>query len=677
MRHPITKALLLIFSAAAAVMAFLLFALCALCLNAGLYHSTPGQIMDTALSRRAELLAVNLANKQANESYCTLPEEVLMIAAGDQYDDESISQRTELPVGTWSYTIAISDGGILASTAPEDTASLQAYTFHISGCYYAQSNDGNDIVAYVEYGGQQWHLRYEVSHPYTVTVYLDSSAIHSIYGVSVATMNTLYAHRYTLIVLTVVCVLLYGLFISLLCCGAGKRRKEDPSTPKALNRIPLDLYLAAAGVLCAVSGGLALDVVYDMGYFSTVNQVDPALTLHLILASGSAFLAALPVSGFLFALAAQWKVPGLFWLRNTLIFRLLRLSGRLLSKLAALGLRGLRYVLELFRLLPLMGQWLLTGFAMLLWMFVSFMICDQIRKPTPLILATLVNLGVVIYGGWAFGVLLKGARQMAQGHLNTQVPEKYLIGVFKTFAQQLNALSRVTAQATDARLRSERMKAELITNVSHDIKTPLTSIINYIDLLPRADEAQRQEYLQILDRQSQRLKRLIEDLTEMSRASTGNIHTDIRPMDGVEALTQALGEFSDKFSSAGLQVCTTLPEQPVMILSDGRLFWRVMSNLLGNVVKYAMPGTRVYVELKCLPGIARLSIKNISREPLNLSASELMERFVRGDSSRNTEGSGLGLSIAGSLMEVQKGRLLVFTDADLFTAAMEYPLAGQ
>ena len=226
--------------------------------------------------------------------------------------------------------------------------------------------------------------------------------------------------------------------------------------------------------------------------------------------------------------------------------------------------------------------------------------------------------------------------------------------------------------------KSERMRSELITNVSHDIKTPLTSIINYVDLLqmPHTPE-QEEEWLAVLNRQSGRLKKLIEDLIEMSKAASGSLPVDIVELDAGEAVNQALGEFADKLAAAELTPVFHAPENPVFMRADGRLVWRAMSNLLSNAVKYALPETRLYIDISRVEGNVLISMKNISREPLNISAEELMERFVRGDTSRNTEGSGLGLNIAKNLMELQKGQLQLLVDGDLFKATLIFPAAGE
>lgn len=230
--------------------------------------------------------------------------------------------------------------------------------------------------------------------------------------------------------------------------------------------------------------------------------------------------------------------------------------------------------------------------------------------------------------------------------------------------------------AVNEKMKSERMKTELITNVSHDLKTPLTSIINYVDLLKKPHtDSDGALYLEVLDRQSQRLKKLIDDLMEMSKASTGSLPVEITRVDAAEAINQALGEFSDKLASVNLTPVFRCPDAPVVMLADGRLLWRVLSNLLSNAVKYAMPDTRLYLDLILLQGNAVITIKNISRDQLNVPADELMERFVRGDTSRNTEGSGLGLNIAKSLVELQHGQMHLMVDGDLFKVTLIFPCA--
>ena len=226
----------------------------------------------------------------------------------------------------------------------------------------------------------------------------------------------------------------------------------------------------------------------------------------------------------------------------------------------------------------------------------------------------------------------------------------------------------------EQRLKSERLKTELITNVSHDIKTPLTSIVNYVDLLQREHTPeQEREYLAVLDRQAHKLKKLTVDLVEMSKASTGNIPCHIARRSVRELVDQTVGEYAEKLSAARLEPVVTLPDEELYCLCDGALMWRVLDNLLSNACKYACAGTRLYIAARREGDTVAFSFKNISRDALNIDPEELMERFVRGDSSRTTEGSGLGLNIAKSLVELQKGTFSIAIDGDLFKVGFVLP----
>lgn len=327
---------------------------------------------------------------------------------------------------------------------------------------------------------------------------------------------------------------------------------------------------------------------------------------------------------------------------------------------------------SLFSRLPLIWQWLLIGMVLAVWLLVAV----AERMESMVILWCCFSLAVVLYGANCFGALLEGVKRMRSGDLEAKVDDKYLIGSFREFAGELNGLADVAMVAAQKQLKSERMKTELITNVSHDIKTPLTSIINYVDLLDKPHTPEQEKaYVEVLSRQSLRLKKLIDDLMEMSKASTGNIQVEIGKIDAVEAVNQALGEFADKLTTAGLTPVFRQDGQEIYLLADGRLLWRAMSNVLSNAVKYALPGTRLYVDVGAVENTVVISFKNISGAQLNISAEELMERFVRGDSSRNTEGSGLGLNIAKSLMELQKGQLQLLVDGDLFKVTLVFPRA--
>ncbi len=271
--------------------------------------------------------------------------------------------------------------------------------------------------------------------------------------------------------------------------------------------------------------------------------------------------------------------------------------------------------------------------------------------------------------------LREGAEKLADGKLDYQLPLDKLHGPFRAHGEDLNNIRQGIRHAVEEQMKSERMKTELITNVSHDIKTPLTSIVSYVDLLKKEpmpnDEAR--EYLDVLDRQSARLKKLTEDLVEASKASTGNLTVDLQPTDVNVLLTQCAGEYQEKLAAQQLDLVLTPDPDGPRISADGRLLWRVFENLLSNIIKYALPGTRVYLTCTATEETVSIVFRNISANPLNISAEELMERFVRGDSARNTEGSGLGLSIVRSLTQLQGGDFSLTIDGDLFKAGLTFP----
>ena len=469
-------------------------------------------------------------------------------------------------------------------------------------------------------------------------------------------------------------LLLFGICMVYLCWVAGRKKGVAEIRPAGLNALPLDLYTAAVGFL----GFLGVYVLFQL-----VNVLDNnGLNWMIVwLIAALAWVVCLLPVCYIFAIAAQVKAGNRFWWRRSVVgFVLIRVFRGLKWFCNRVLLGAYRALRSMVRMIPTVWQWLLIA-ALMLIVPVLFLIFAATSVSVGETFWTLMFLGslvtdvcIVWYGGWSFGTILKGARRMARGDLDTKIDTKHLYGYFGDCANQLNALSGAAMIAAREKMKSERMKTELITNVSHDIKTPLTSLINYVDLLQKPHtQEEGEQYLEVLSRQSGRLKKLIEDLMEMSKASTGNVTTEITQVDAAEAVHQALGEFADKLHVAGLIPVFRQPEEPVFMHCDGRLAWRVMSNLLGNAVKYAMPGTRLYVDVAKVDGKVLISFKNISAEPLNISAEELMERFVRGDASRNTEGSGLGLNIAASLMEVQGGSMQVLVDGDLFKVTLFFP----
>lgn len=524
---------------------------------------------------------------------------------------------------------------------------------------------------------------------YTVVFHIANSGLGGTLADRLWSMaDAVWRHELEVSVALGVCLVLFAALAVYLCMAAGRKPGSEEIRPGGLNCIPLDIYLAAvvlgaAGyVFCAAEG---------LGYF-----IQQSMLTFLSIYGYGLYAWCLLFVGFCFACAAQFKTPNFYWWRRSVTglcwriavwcwhfgWKCLGWAYKILWTVT-IGLVGwawktikkffswlIGWVRKLYGLLPLSWQWLVGGllvggctFPGLLWdssllLFISFAIA----------------LAVVIYSANVYATLLEAAKRMRGGDLDIKVDEKLMIGGFKDMAQELNGLSDVVMVAAQKQMRSERMRTELITNVSHDIKTPLTSIINYVDLLQKPHSPEdAQTYLEVLSRQSNRMKRLIDDLIELSKASTGNITVNLTTMDAVETVNQALGEFTDKLEAAHLMPVFRAPKEPLYIHADGRLAWRAMSNLLSNAAKYAQPDTRLYVDMVAVDGKACISFKNISRDSLNISADELMERFVRGEASRSQEGSGLGLNIAKSMMELQHGALELLVDGDLFKATLIFP----
>lgn len=273
--------------------------------------------------------------------------------------------------------------------------------------------------------------------------------------------------------------------------------------------------------------------------------------------------------------------------------------------------------------------------------------------------------------------IIRAMRRIIQGDFAYVLPEQETSDALsRELTGMVNQIGGVLERMVDENVRNERMKTELIANVSHDLKTPLTSIINYVDILQGEDlkEEEVQRYLQILEQKALRLKVLMEDLIEASKASSGAIELQMNSIDFRELLYQAGGEFAERFAAAKLEMVTELPENPVYFEGDGRRVFRILENLYGNVAKYAMQNTRVYITLAKEEGQACFTMKNISSQKLNITPEELTERFVRGDHARTTEGSGLGLSIAKSLTELMGGEFTILVDGDLFCSIVRFPL---
>lgn len=475
------------------------------------------------------------------------------------------------------------------------------------------------------------------------------------------------------------CAVLVGAAGAIACLvflfmGAGHRKGKEGTRLNLLDRIPLDLYAAGCFALAFVWLLLFVELTESMAYFfafSPEGITYLAFTCIVVYTAGLVALA--PFLSF----ATRVKAGGGIWWRNTAICWALKLCWRAVRWCWGLVKRFCGWLWYMTTKISIVWR---TALIVLIVLVANFCIAISIRYSDFALFCWLLLMAAVFllacFGAWQMKSLKAAGEKLAAGEFEYKIDTKHMYWEFKHHAENLNSIGDGMAAAVEQRMKSERLKTELITNVSHDIKTPLTSIINYVDLLERPHTPEEgAEYLEVLERQSKRLKKLTEDLVEASKASTGNMSVTLAPTSTLEIINQSLAEYGQRMEAGKLSVLINVPEPAPTVHADGRLLWRVMDNLFNNVVKYAMPETRVYVDVRTSEGNAVISVKNISRAALNVSAGELMERFVRGDASRSTEGSGLGLSIAKSLTELQHGQFSISTDGDLFKAEVMLPLA--
>ncbi len=422
-----------------------------------------------------------------------------------------------------------------------------------------------------------------------------------------------------------------------------------------LRYIPLDISAAAAAVIVAAAVSVAFS--FDI---TNIDALFASFTVCTAISS-------LAVTGWLILFAAR-AGQGRWWRSTAVYFVVAKAAGWIISRSAAV-IRGL----------PLVWKTVLIYMAGALVNLV-IMLTALTYPYSPAIPFIMWIVGFAVTGRFVYitvtslKTIKMGAEHIAAGEFEYRIDEKGMYHDIKEHAETLNNIGKGLSAAVDEKMKSERMKTALITNVSHDIKTPLTSIINYVDLLQKEelDNDNASEYIKVLERQSQRLRRLIDDLTEASKTSTGNIELDMSPCDVGVMMSQLMGEYKEKAEKAELTMLMDIPKEPVMIMADGRRLWRVLDNLMNNICKYSLPGSRVYQNLAAENGKAVLTYRNISKYELDISPDELTGRFVRGDRSRHTEGSGLGLSIAEDLTKLQGGTFSIDTDGDLFKVTLTF-----
>ena len=540
---------------------------------------------------------------------------------------------------------------LLTNYNGQNYATIKTYHFDRDSYEYDGSTASYSPMTDAEYDNQ-------ADKTYTVTCYVkDPITAQDNYYSSYKTSQTLYSSRYLLIAAAVMLALLALADFIFLMNAAGRKKDRDGIVLSGLNKLPFDLYLAGAVLI-------ALPILYiTFSFYHGTSFIWNAVGL-------TATITALCLLVLAVCLSFAARVKAGRWWQNTVIYRVLRFFYRALSSL-------FKAVGNIFPNLPMLWKMILLFIGYLFINFIFILLLFGRAWGIGVLFGLLFNLAVLT-GLCTLMLQLnkikRGSQLIAAGDFESKLDTAHLRWDIKTHAETLNNIQNGMALAVEDRLKSERLKTELITNVSHDIKTPLTSIVNYVDLLKKEniEDETIQGYIEILDRQSSRLKKLTEDLVEASKASTGNVALSLARTNVIELLNQSIGEYAERFAECELESVISIPPGDLYITADGRFLWRVFDNLLGNVCKYSQPGTRVYISVAQAEAKAVITLKNISRYSLNVTSDELIERFVRGDSARTTEGSGLGLSIAKSLTELQHGVFELSVDGDLFKVTIRF-----
>lgn len=542
---------------------------------------------------------------------------------------------------------------LFAEEFPPESSACQLNVFDPdSGEVWFSNFDltGGEKILYTTQNTYTYHLVDSGAYPFNDPITVSATLLEKDYqapSYSYLFCSWLLEHTGLTVFLTVLFAVLTLFCFCFLMASCGHWQGRDGIHLTWLDRIPADVWLIV--LLCLFCMGWEA-FYYEWGRIFFCAALTPLLLL------------------FLCVFSAQCKAGTV--LRGTLIARFIRLVWRIMK---ATG-RGLY---RIAKGLPLMWKTALVTLALVFIEFILFIQDYYGTRAAPFLLLKLLELLAILYIALSLRTLQKGGEAMADGDFSQNIDTRLLIGDFKRYGQRMNDLRSGIEQAVQEQTKAERMKTELITNVSHDIKTPLTSIVNYVDLLQKEDvqSESAREYIAVLDRQSRRLKKLTEDLVEASKASSGALPVDLQPTDVSVLFDQIVGEYQERLADCRLTLVARPPEQPLTVCADGKLLSRVMDNLMSNICKYALEDTRVYAVASCDEKTVTISLKNVSRAELNISPDELMERFVRGDASRHTEGSGLGLSIAGSLVQLMGGTFDLSIDGDLFRADITLPRA--
>lgn len=471
---------------------------------------------------------------------------------------------------------------------------------------------------------------------------------------------------YVIPAVSVLALFLFVMCFVFLMCSAGHHRGQEGITGGVLYFFPFDMVTVVFGTGAAL---LLIGIVELLGYGGLPNILVGLFLLMVEIVWCTVYC---------MELAVELKKRTIF--KHTLIYTILRKMGRAVRWMWSTTCSMIRGIPQVGRVLLFFGAYALVQLMVLIFFCELWSIDSEVLLLWAI--EKIVLFPVVLYFALVCKKLQQGSEALAEGRLNYKLDTNKMLLGFKQHGENLNRIGEGIAVAVDERMKSEHLKTELITNVSHDLKTPLTSIINYADLIGTAvktevteeGRAELVQYSEVLLRQSKRLKKLLEDLVEASKATTGNLEVHLAPCEISVILSQAVGEYMQRFAEKELVLLVKQPEEEVYIRADGRHLWRVFDNLLNNICKYAQENSRVYLTVESGAEEVKIVFRNMSKYQLEVSAEELQERFVRGDKSRHMEGNGLGLSIAGSLVELQDGKMDIVTDGDLFKVILRFPI---
>ena len=491
---------------------------------------------------------------------------------------------------------------------------------------------------------------------YNIYTYLDLDALQysSNYAIRTALFSVFERNLNLAEVLIPVSIVIFVIIISYLIWAIGHNKQSEGITLNSIDKIPYEILITIFGIILLSICVIIAQVILMYANISTNLLLS---TLFLAYVGSYICLAIVTVSTIKRIKARKfWHSFLIYKIYKKIKTAIKNRTSKVLDKSDSQKKIIIGYIAFIF-VSSILGLTFFTGISFLLllalWMWVLYKLLEYNKK---------------------LNQIKSALREIYNGNNNVHLNTDELKGILKELATYVNDVSNGFSNAVQESLKSERLRTELITNVSHDIKTPLTSIINYVDLIKQEniEDEKVNEYIKVLDQKSQRLKKLIDDLVEASKASSGNVKLNIEEINLDELLKQVIGEFEDRFDEKKLTVDLNLPRENVKILADNRYMYRIIENLFSNISKYSMENTRVYIDLINTGYMIKLEIKNVSKEKLNISADELMQRFVRGDKSRYTEGSGLGLSIAESLAGLQNIKFKIEIDGDLFKAILQW-----